>query len=122
MSILNPKDGDYIVRGIFLLLGWTLAGWVPFAVLGGILAGTGGATIGLLAGVLFGPFILYPSYLKLDPKVYPKKAKDCICGHTRADHKYGLACHDLYCDTCYHYKPRPWWRSKASYDPHNWSV
>ncbi|QED11657.1 membrane protein [Arthrobacter phage Qui] len=121
MSILKPKDGDYIVRGIFLLLGWTCVGWVPFAVLGAILAGAGGAAVGLFIGVIVG-IVLFWLYLKLDPYVErPKKPKNCTCGHTRVDHKYGLACHSRYCE-CYKYKPKPWWVRKSSLDPNNWSV
>lgn len=121
MSILKPKDGDYIVRGIFLLLGWTCVGWIPFAVLGAILAGAGGAAVGLFIGIIAG-VLCYWLYLKLDPAVYSqKKQKDCICGHTRADHRYGLSCHSPVC-ACDKYTLKPWWRTKASYDPNNWSV
>lgn len=74
MSILRPKDGDYIVRGLYLLIGWTLFGWVPFAVAGAFLAGAGGATITAIIGISISP-ILYKGYLKLDPKVYPQKTK-----------------------------------------------
>ena len=65
MSILKPKDGDYIVRSIFLLVGWCCIGWVPFAFVGGILAGAGGATLGFAVAYFSAPFV-YWAYLKLD--------------------------------------------------------
>jgi hypothetical protein len=37
MGILKPKDGDYITRGVFLLLGWFTVGWLPFCFLGAVL-------------------------------------------------------------------------------------
>lgn len=53
MSILKPKDGDYITRGVFLLLGWFMLGWLPFSFLGAVIfallfgptTAVGGATI-----------------------------------------------------------------------------
>jgi dolichyl-phosphate-mannose--protein O-mannosyl transferase len=36
MSVLKPKDGDYVTRGIFLLLAWFCFGWLPFAFLGAV--------------------------------------------------------------------------------------
>lgn len=120
MSILKPKDGDYIVRGIFLLLGWACVGWIPLAVLGGIFAGPGGAAVGLIFGIFISP-ALYQRYLKLDPKVYPQKQKVCSCGHERFVHMNGLACHSLVCE-CYGYAPKRWWVRKSSLNPHNWSV
>lgn len=72
MSVLRPKDGDYIVRGIILLLGWTLFGWMPFALAGALLAGPGGAAIGLLVGIAVG-VLLYGPYLDLDPRTRKRK-------------------------------------------------
>lgn len=93
MSILRPKDGDYIVRGLFLLITWAFLGWVPFAVVGGILAGAGGAAVGFFGAiVIVGPF-LYTRYLWLDPGVV----------------KYRKV------------KASRWWRINAQ-DPHDWSV
>lgn len=37
MSMLRPKDGDYITRGILLLLGWYTIGWVISVVVGAAL-------------------------------------------------------------------------------------
>lgn len=67
MSILRPKDGDYIVRGLYLLLAWTVLGWFPVTVIGGILGGAGGAAIGIFLA-LFGTPVIYWRYLKLDPE------------------------------------------------------
>jgi hypothetical protein len=66
MSVLRPKDGDYIGRGILLLLGWTIFGWMPFAVLGAVLAGAFGATVGFAVSFPLG-VLLYVPYLNLDP-------------------------------------------------------
>ena len=74
MSLLRPKDGDYIVRGIFLLIGWACSGGSFLAFLGGVLAGLGGAIVGFIFSIFFGVF-LYGRYLKLDPSVYPQKQK-----------------------------------------------
>lgn len=71
MSVLRPKDGDYISRGILLLLAWTIFGWMPAALLGAILAGAGGATIGFALSLPLG-FLLLAPYLKLDPVAYPR--------------------------------------------------
>lgn len=68
MNILRPKDGDYIVRGIFLLLGWICTGWTLLTFLGGVIAGSGGALVGCFIGIGVG-FYGYYRYLKLDPKV-----------------------------------------------------
>lgn len=75
MSILRPKDGDYIVRGIFLLVCWVCIGGVPLAVLGGIIAGVGGATVAFIGALFIAPIIFW-FYLRLDPKVYPQKTTD----------------------------------------------
>lgn len=64
MSILKPKDGDYITRGILLLLGWFLFGWMPFSFLGAIMfsflfgptTAVGGATIFFVLAVPLGLF------------------------------------------------------------------
>jgi hypothetical protein len=66
MSVLRPKDGDYIGRGIILLLGWTILGWLPFAIIGALLAGAGGATVGFVLSIPLG-VVLYDAYLKLNP-------------------------------------------------------
>jgi hypothetical protein len=72
MSVLKPKDGDYIGRGILLLLVWTIAGWMPFALVSALLAGAGGAATGFAIGMPLGIF-LYSAYLKTDPRVYPRR-------------------------------------------------
>lgn len=74
MSVLRPKDGDYIGRGLLLLLGWIIFGWMPFALVGALLAGAGGAATGLAIGMPIGVF-LYSAYLKTDPRVYPLRGK-----------------------------------------------
>ena len=71
MSMLRPKDGDYIGRGILLLLGWTIFGWMPFALIGALLAGAGGATIGFAVSLPLG-ILLFGPYLKLDRSAYPR--------------------------------------------------
>lgn len=72
MSILRPKDGDYIGRGIFLLLGWIIIGWVPFVIVGALLAGAGGAAVGLFGSIALG-VALYGPYLNLDPRIRKRK-------------------------------------------------
>ena len=67
MSVLRPKDGDHITRGIFLLLGWFIIGWVPFAIAGALLAGAGGAALGLVVSVPIG-VALYWLYLERYPR------------------------------------------------------
>jgi hypothetical protein len=74
VSVLRPKDGDYISRGIILLWAWTVFGWMPFALIGALLAGAGGATIGFAVAFPMG-FILFPAYLKLDPSEHPQRSK-----------------------------------------------
>lgn len=74
MSMFRPKDGDYIVRGITLLLAWFAVGWMPFAFIGALLAGAGGAAIGLFVSVPIG-VALYDAYLKTDPRAYPLRGK-----------------------------------------------
>jgi len=54
VSALRPKDGDYITRGVFLLLGWFSVGWLPFAFVGALLAGAGGAAVGLFLSIPLG--------------------------------------------------------------------
>jgi hypothetical protein len=49
MSILKPKNGDYITRGILLLLGWFTLGWAPFCFLGAV-----------IFSLLFGPQAALP--------------------------------------------------------------
>lgn len=71
MSVLRPKDGDYVGRGIILLLGWTIFGWMPFALVGALLAGAFGATIGFAVSFPVGIFLFGP-YLKLEPRAYPR--------------------------------------------------
>lgn len=71
MSMLRPKDGDYIGRGILLLLGWTLFAWMPAALIGAILAGAGGATIGFAVSFPLG-ILFFGPYLKMDPVAYPR--------------------------------------------------
>jgi hypothetical protein len=71
MSVLRPKDGDYIGRGLLLLLGWVIVGWAPFVLVGALLAGAGGAALGLAVSASIG-VALYVAYLKLDPVVYPR--------------------------------------------------
>ncbi|ACL42310.1 hypothetical protein Achl_4359 (plasmid) [Pseudarthrobacter chlorophenolicus A6] len=73
MSILRPKDGDYIGRGLLLFIGWVIVGWLPFAVIGALLAGAGGATIGFVASIPVG-VVLYGAYLRLDPAAYPRRS------------------------------------------------
>lgn len=85
MSILRPKDGDYIVRGIFLLFCWLCIGGLSLTILGGIVAGAGGAAVALLGAILISP-VLYRFYLKLDPRVYPQRVKFCVCGHENNAH------------------------------------
>lgn len=71
MSVLKPKDGDYITRGIFLLLGWFCFGWLPFAFLGAITfsflfgptTAVGGATIFFGLAIPLGIF-MYWQYLQ----------------------------------------------------------
>lgn len=75
MSILRPKDGDYIVRGIFLLVGWICVGGFFLSALGGLLAGGGGSVLGVCIAVGLTP-VIYWRYLKLDPAVYPQRPKD----------------------------------------------
>lgn len=132
MSLLRPKDGDYIVRGLFLLIAWTFLGWIPFAAVGGILAGAGGAFVGAVIGIFFGVF-LYWRYLKLDPKVSQPQTL-CKCGHDKDAHNSGyLGCLDGWgydnmsesepkvgCG-CMHYKTQHWWRTKPQ-DANDWSV
>jgi hypothetical protein len=75
MSLLRPKDGDYIVRGIFLLVSWVLSFGSLFTFLGGVLAGGAGAVyafFGVCAISLFG----FWRYLKLNPSVYPQKKQN----------------------------------------------
>ena len=74
MSVLRPKDGDYITRGVFLLLGWFIVGWVPFAVVGALLAGAGGAAVGLGISVPIG-VVLYGVYIKQDSVAYRRPRK-----------------------------------------------
>lgn len=126
MSIIRPKDGDYIVRGLFLLIVWAVLGWVPFAIAGALLAGPGGATVTTIGCLLISP-VLYQAYLRLDPK----KIKKCECGHSaRAHYKNTNGCQYLWnivhnpmvngCQ-CQKYKAARWWRTNAQ-DPHDWSV
>lgn len=139
MSILRPKDGDYIVRGLFLLIGWSVFGWIPVAVVGGLLGGAGGAAVGLLSSlIIIGPFG-YFRYLKLDPKVYPQRTKTCACGHPDYIHRFNWECRDgQISDTtfnplldryvtvrhggcqCPKFKQQRWWRTNAQ-DPNDWS-
>jgi hypothetical protein len=131
MSIIRPKDGDYIVRGLFLLIVWTFLGWIPFAAVGGILAGAGGAFFGAVTGIFFGVFLFW-RYLKLDPK----RQKLCECGHDKDAHHGGwLGCLNGWgydnnlpisdsavgCQ-CMKYKPKRWWRLINSKDANSWSV
>lgn len=135
MSILRPKDGDYIVRGLFLFVGWTFLGWVPFAVAGGMLAGASGAVVSaLIAVALIGPF-LYWLYLRIDPR-----SKPCVCGHFENFHRNSLEClsgrvsSTIYdpvmgrhntaryggC-SCLRYSKKTFFNRKPS-DPNDWSV
>lgn len=61
--MLRPKNEDYITRGLFLLLGWIVIGWVPFAFAGALLAGAGGAALGLFVSIPVG-IALYWAYLE----------------------------------------------------------
>lgn len=70
MSVLRPKDGDYIGRGILLLLLWFCFGWAPCALLGAVtfsfLFGSSTAAAG--ASIVFFLYIpvglvLYSRYL-----------------------------------------------------------
>lgn len=55
MSLLRPKNGDYAVRGLFLLIAWIcIIAPGPFAIAGALLAGARGAAAGLLAGIFAG--------------------------------------------------------------------
>jgi hypothetical protein len=67
MSVLRPRDGDYITRGIFLLLGWFIIGWAPFVLVGALLAGAGGAALGLFISIPLG-VALYWVYLDKYPR------------------------------------------------------
>jgi len=138
MSILRPKDGDYIVRGIFLLFCWCRIGWVPLAFLGGVIAGAGGAAFAtFIALAVIGP-ILYWRYLKLDPRTNPQRVKLCECGHEALDHrgtlecthgviftpvsdsKYGVNISGGGCQ-CLRYRRERWWRTNPQ-NPNDWSV
>jgi hypothetical protein len=72
VSVLRPKDGDYIGRGIILLWVWTVFGWMPAALLGAVLAGAFGATVGFAVAFPLG-ILLYGPYLKLDPAEQRRK-------------------------------------------------
>jgi hypothetical protein len=55
VSILKPKDGDYVSRGLLLLIAWVcFVAPGPFTVVGALLAGGAGAIIGLFTGVVAG--------------------------------------------------------------------
>lgn len=62
MSTLKPKDLDYVLRAITLLVIWTAVGWLPMAVLGfalGYLLG-GGTNVHTTGGALWGIFLYIP--------------------------------------------------------------
>ena len=71
MSLFQPKDADYIARGLLLLIAWFWVGWLPFAIVGAILAGAGGAAVGLVISIPIGIWG-YSAYLNYGLRVITK--------------------------------------------------